>query len=177
MCPVTATPGNTDADADPAAGLRARVDEIGGGPSRRVDPGTRAMGLAIGVFVLVVAALLPWVGGVPGWHLLLGVPEPVKIDVLPRVFAMGVFAFGLLGTALVLVTRRWWLAWLCTLASGVFTVLGVVSVWSQQSSPSHQSGPGPGIGLVLALLTMLVLTVLWARIVWSRPGGVFNRPS
>lgn len=160
--------------ANDLAGLREQIDGIERRVLRRIDPGARAMVIAVAVFVLVVTALLPWIGGVSGWRVLFGQGVTIKIDVLPRAFGIGVFLFGVLGSALALGSRRWWVAWVCTLGSGVCTVLGVVSVWSQQTSPSHQPGPGPGLGLILAVLTMLVLVITWARIVWSRPGGLFT---
>ena len=174
--PTDGGPVSSDNSGKELGGLQEQIDDVGRGLLRRIDPGTRAMAVAVAVFVLVITALLPWIGGVPGWQVLVGQADNVRIDVLPRVFSFGVYVFGVLGSAIALGTRRWWVAWLCTLGSGVFTVLGVVSIWSQQSSPSHQPGPGPGPGLILALLTMLVLVITWARIVWSRPGGLFNRP-
>jgi hypothetical protein len=53
-------------------------------------------------------------------------------------------------------------------------VLGLVSIWSQQTNTSHLAGPGPGVGLILSVVVMLVLVVAWVRVVWSRPGGVFT---
>jgi hypothetical protein len=65
-------------------------------------------------------------------------------------------------------------AWLTTFGCGLFTVLGLVSIWSQQTTTSHQAGPGPGAGLIVSVLVMVVLVITWARVVWSRPGGVFS---
>jgi hypothetical protein len=159
------------------AALRAEVDQVEHGLLRRIDPGMRAMVIAVAVLVLAISAILPWVSGVPGWQLLFGHNSLNKIDVLPRVFAGGVFAFGLLGSAVSLGLRRWAIAWAVALGCGAFTVLGMVSVWSQQTTSSHQIGPGPGAGLILTELTMLVLVITWTRVVWSRPGGLFSHPT
>jgi len=157
------------------AQLREQIDEVERRALQRIDPGIRAMVIAVCALVLIIAAILPWVTGISGWQVVSGAASPlVGINVLPKVFGIGVYVFGLLGSAIALGTRRWSLAWLCTLGCGFFTVFGLVSIWSQESSPSHQPGPGPGIGLDLALITMLVLTITWARVVWSRPGGVFE---
>ena len=156
------------------ARLREEIDEVERGALRRIDPGVRAMVIAVCALVLVIAAILPWVTGVSGWEVVSGAVNSIGINVLPKVFGIGVYLFGLIGSAVALGTRRWSLAWLCTFGCGFFTVFGLVSIWSQESSPSHQPGPGPGIGLDLALVTMLVLTITWARVVWSRPGGVFD---
>lgn len=155
--------------------LRAQVDQVEHGLLRRIDPGMRAMVIAVCVFVLAVCALLPWVDGVPGWEVLVDQGgDQGKVDILPRVFALGVFVFGFIGSALSLGLRRWGVAWLSTLGIGLSTVLGLVSIWSQQTSTSHLAGPGPGIGLILSVVVMVVLVVAWVRVVWSRPGGVFE---
>jgi hypothetical protein len=163
-------------DSPELAELRAQIDRVGRGVLRRIDPGTRAMVIAVGVLVVVVAGILPWVDGVSGWQVLFGqrpVGDTNKADLLVQVFSIGVFVFGLLGSSVALITRLWLVCYGCTLGCGLFTVLGMVSIWTQQTTASHQPGPGPGIGLILAVLTMLVLVVTWARLVWSRPGGLF----
>lgn len=160
--------------ADMAA-LRAQVDQVENRLLRRIDPGGHAMVIAVCVLVLAVCAALPWVDGVAGWQVLVGQGgDQGKMDILPRVFAIGVFVFGFLGSALSLGLRRWSVAWVSTLGSGLFTVLGLVSIWSQQTTTSHLAGPGPGAGLLVSVLAMLVLVVAWVRVVWSRPGGVFD---
>jgi len=164
------TPDDSNAEL---ADLRAEIDQVERRALRRIEPGVRAMVVACAVLILIIAALLPWVAGISGWQLLSGAPTPVRIDILPRVFGFGAFAFAILGSAVALGLRLWGIAWMCALGCGAFTVIGLLSVWSQQSTASHQPGPGPGAGLILAVVSMLVLAVTWARIVWSRPGGVF----
>jgi len=158
--------------------LRTKVDQAYG-RHRRIDPGVHAMVIAVCVLVLAVASLLPWVAGAPGWQVLFdqGTGSQGKIDFIPRLFAIGVFVFGFLGSAVSLGARRWSVAWVTTLGCGLFMVLGVVSIWSQQTTTSHEAGPGPGAGLIMSVLVMVVLVVTWARVVYSRPGGVFNRSS
>lgn len=166
-------------DRDEMAALKAQVDQVENRLLRRVDPGGLAMVIAVCVLALAVCAALPWVGGVPGWQVLVDQGgDQGKTDILPRVFAIGVFVFGFLGSALSLSLRRWSVAWVSTLGSGLFTVLGLVSIWSQQTTTSHLAGPGPGPGLIVSVLAMLVLVIAWVRVVWTRPGGVFdNRPA
>jgi hypothetical protein len=160
------------------AGLREQIDQVENGMLQRIDPGARAMVIAVGVFILAICALLPWVDGVAGWQVVFDQgSDESKVDILPRVFAIGVFVFGFLGSALSLGLRRWSVAWLTTFGTGLFAVLGLVSIWSQQTTTSHLAGPGPGIGLILTVLTMLALVIVWVRVVWSRPGGVFDHPT
>jgi hypothetical protein len=162
-----------DFSPEELAELQTEIDKVEAG-RRLIDPGPRAMVIAVCVLVLAICGILPWVNGTPGWEVLVDQGSGQnKVDILPRVFAIGVFVFGFLGSALALGLRRWSVAWLATLGSGAFTVLGVVSIWSQQTTTSHASGPGPGPGLILSVLAMLALVIVWVRVVWSRPGGVF----
>ena len=39
-------------------------------------------------------------------------------------------------------------------------------MWSRQTAPAHH--PGPGIGLIIAWLAVIVLAFNWARAVWAR---------
>jgi hypothetical protein len=168
--------GSFEPDDQNLAGLRAQVDQVESGLMRRIDPGGLALVISVCVLVLAVCALLPWVNGVPGWQVLADQGSgQSKVDILPRVFAFGVFVFGFLCSALALGLRRWSVAWLATLGCGLFTVLGLVSIWSQQTTTSHLAGPGPGAGLIVSVLAMLVLVIAWVRVVWSRPGGVFTQ--
>ncbi|GAA0540747.1 membrane protein [Saccharopolyspora subtropica] len=133
---------------------------------RRIDPGARALVIAVVMLVLVVCSLLPWVGDAAGWHVLTGQADPgLKIGLLPRLFAINSTIAGLGLGALALITRRWVVAFLAGLAAVVVAFEGMIAIWSRQTSGQA----GPGIGLVLAVLCMVVLAVQWMRIVWSRP--------
>jgi hypothetical protein len=41
----------------------------------------------------------------------------------------------------------------------------LLAVWSRQTAVHH---PGPGVGLIVAWIAVIVLTINWARIVWTR---------
>jgi hypothetical protein len=69
-------------------------------------------------------------------------------------------------------TRLWAIGWVCALGCGFSVVNGLWAVWSRQTAPS--GGSGPGIGLLLAVLAMALLTLMWVRLAWSRPGGRAN---
>lgn len=152
------------------AALRAELDQVERRVISAIDPGVRALVIAVGALVLLLAAVLPWVESAPGWDVLLGAAEPGQhVGVLPRLFAGASLLGGVLLSALTLVLRRWGLAWVCALVCSVATVLGVLAVWTQQTSEGHVPGPGPGAGLVVALLAQAVIAVQWLRIAWSRP--------
>ena len=42
----------------------------------------------------------------------------------------------------------------------------MLAVWSRQTAPEPH--PGPGIGLIIGWIAVIVLTFHWARVVWSR---------
>ncbi len=132
----------------------------------RLEPGVGAVLVALGVLLLLGAYALPWTGSISGWRVLLG---EGGLGILPRLFATTAVLFGVLGSAAALMTQLWALGWACALGGGFSVVNGMWAVWSRQTA--GHSASGPAIGLVLALILMALLTTMWVRIAWSRPGG------
>ena len=132
------------------------------GVGRRVDLGPGALVAAVAVLVLLLAAVLRWTGlGASGWEVVLGAPG---VTGLPRLFGTFALVFGVIGTAVCLLTRRW-IATLVTAGGCAITcVTGLWAIWSQNTT----AGEGPGPGLWLALLAMIVLAVRWASYALSR---------
>lgn len=133
-----------------------------------IDPGARALVIAIGVFVLLVSFVLPHTGDARGLDVLIGGETAAREGIsLPlRVFAWLVLVFGIGFSMLALLTRRWALAWIALAGSTVATLLGLLAVWSRQTAPEPY--PGPGIGIILAWIAVAVVAYHWARAVWSR---------
>ncbi|MGE2692330.1 hypothetical protein [Mycolicibacterium pulveris] len=133
-----------------------------------IDPGPRALVIAVGVFVLLVSFLLPHTGGANGWDVLANSEDATGAAVsLPsRLFIWLALVFTVGFSMLALLTRRWALAWVALAGSSVTCVLGLLAVWSRQTAAEPY--PGPGIGLILAWLTVIVVTYHWARAVWAR---------
>lgn len=154
----------SDADTDKElTELQAEIDEVGHRAAKTVELGRRGFVIAVAVFVLLVGQLLPWVGDHAGWQVLLGEGGPI-----PQLFAATSTGFGVLASALALGTRRWWLSWVCAVGGWFSFVDGLLAVWSQQSSHANNAvGGGPGIGMILALVIMIVLGVNWMRTAWS----------
>ncbi len=136
--------------------------------AREIDPGARALVIAIGVFVLLLSFVLPHTGGAKGIDVLTGGEVAVREGIsLPlRVFAWLALVFSVGFSMLALLTRRWALAWIALAGSTVASLLGVLAVWSRQTAPGTY--PGPGIGLIVAWLAVMVITYHWARAVWVR---------
>ncbi len=161
-------------DRDDRAGRRpippelSRLDAELAAAERRVvgrlDPGLRALVVACAVMLLLVSAVLPWAGGTSGWQVLVA----GGVGVLPQAFAVTAIGFGVLGSAVGLITRRRGAAWVCAFGCGFSIFDGVLAVWSRQTLPG---GGGPGVGLVLALVAVIALTTQWMRIALSQPAG------
>jgi hypothetical protein len=133
-----------------------------------IDPGARALVIAVCVFLLLLSFILPHTGDARGWDVLVGDDTAIRNGIaLPsRVFTWFVLVFAVGFSMLALLTRRWALAWIALAGSTIASFVGLLAVWSRQTAPGHH--PGPGIGLILAWLAVIVLTINWARAVWAR---------
>lgn len=147
---------------------RADLEDAERRVAGEIDPGGRALVVAIGVFVLVVSFLLPHTGSVRGWDVLFatnGAGEAL-VTLPSRLFMWLALVFGVGFSMLALLTRRWAVAWVALAGSAVASAAGLLAVWSRQTVTAGH--PGPGIGLILAWITLIVLTFHWAQVVWSR---------
>jgi len=154
-----------DSDLD---ALRTEIDAAERRMAHEIDPGPRALVVAILVFVLLGSFILPHTGGVRGWDALLGGhgAGAAALALPSRVFAWLALVFGVGFSLLALLTRRWALAWVALAGSALAAAAGLLAVWSRQTvAPGH---PGPGVGLIVAWITVILLTFHWARVVWSR---------
>lgn len=133
-----------------------------------IDPGARALVVAILVFVLLLSFILPHTGDARGIDVLMGDDKAISVGVaLPhRLFCWFALVFGVGFSMLALLTRRWTVAWIALAGSAVTIPLGMLSVWSRQTAAAGH--PGPGIGLLLGWITVILLTFHWARVVWTR---------
>jgi hypothetical protein len=133
-----------------------------------IDPGARALVIAIGVFVLLLSFVLPHTGAAKGWDVLAGTDAAIRDGVsLPsRVFTWLALVFGVGFSMLALLTRRWAMAWIALAGSLVASLSGLLAVWSRQTALAPH--PGPGIGLIIAWIAVIVVTYNWARVVWVR---------
>lgn len=135
--------------------------------TREFDTGPRAMVVAILVFVVLLSFILPHTGSSKGFDVLVGDATAVAdgISLPSRVFTWLALVFSVGFSTLALITRRWALAWVALAGSAVASALGMLAVWSRQTAAGY---PGPGVGLTIGWLAVIVLTFHWARVVWSR---------
>jgi hypothetical protein len=153
-----------ESSPDDLASLEAELAEAERRVVRRIDPGVVALPVAVAVLVVLVGLMLPWTARVPGWQVLAGV---ANLGALPRLFTFTAMGFGVLGSAVGLASRQWAVAFVCAIGCGFSVVNGVWAIWSRQVNVP-QGGTGPGIGLVLAVLAMVVLAACWVRITGRR---------
>jgi signal transduction histidine kinase len=151
-----------------ADAYRADIDAVERRVAREIDSGGRALVVSILVFVLLASFLAPHTGQVSGWDVLFaGRGAAAAAVTLPsRVFMWLALVFGVGFSLLALLTRRWAVAWVALAGSAVASAVGLLAVWSRQTVA--EGHPGPGMGLIVAWLTVILLTFHWARVVWSR---------
>src|SRR5262249_10387101 len=133
-----------------------------------IDPGPRGFVVAVLVFVLLGSFILPHTGDVPGWDVLFGThgAGAAALALPSQVFAWLALVFGAGFSMLALMTRRWALAWIALAGTSIASAAGLLAVWSRQTVAAGH--PGPGMGLIVAWITVILLTFHWARVVWSR---------
>ena len=153
-----------DADRDKVPDELAALDAELASTRRRVDPGPAAMVVSVAMLLLIVGLALPWTGSVLGWEVLAGL---VPLGLLPPLFMFTSLGFGLVCSGLALATRWWALAWLTAVGCGISVVTGLWAIWSRQVAV-RADGTGPGIGLILAVLAVVLLAATWARIAGRR---------
>src|SRR5260370_22331604 len=161
MCPMKKQ--RTDFDA-----LRNEIEAAERRVAREIEPGPRALVVAILVVVLLGSFILPHTGSVRGWDVLFSSngSGAAAVGLPSRVFGWLALVFGVGFSMLALLTRRWALAWVALAGSAVASAAGLLAIWSRQTvSTGH---PVPGVGLVVAWITIILLTFHWARVVWSR---------
>jgi hypothetical protein len=153
--------GDFDAFRDDIEAAERRI-------AREIEPGARALVVAILVFLLLASFILPHTGHVRGWDVLFSThgAGAAAVALPSRVFGWLALVFGVGFSMLALLTRRWALAWVALAGSAVASAAGLLAIWSRQTVAAGH--PGPGVGLVVAWITVILLTFHWARVVWSR---------
>lgn len=151
--------------------FREDLDAVERRIAGEIDPGVRAMVVAVAVFALLVSLVLSHAGGARGFDVLLGSQAATTehIGLPSRIFVWFVLIFGIGFSLLALMTRRWVLAWIAVAGSAIASAFGVFSIWHRQTPGlNNYVGAGPGIGLVVGTLAIMVLTFHWVKVVWSR---------
>jgi tRNA-2-methylthio-N6-dimethylallyladenosine synthase len=163
MWPMNREHNGHDFDA-----FRTEIEAAERRVAREIEPGPRAFVVAILVFVLLGSFILPHTGNVRGWDVLFSShgAGAAAVALPSRVFAWLALVFGVGFSMLALMTRRWALAWVALAGSSIASAAGLLAVWSRQTVAAGH--PGPGVGLIVAWVTVILLTFHWARVVWSR---------
>lgn len=130
-----------------------------------IDPGSRAIIVAVAVFVLLASLALPHAGSATGFDVLIysDKADEEQIKLASRVFVWLVVIFDITFSMLALVTRKWVLAWIALAGSAVSVVFGMLSIWTRQTMGTASQGGHAGIGLVIGWLAAFVLVFHWSR--------------
>ncbi|MHC3000969.1 Rv2732c family membrane protein [Gordonia sp. GN26] len=164
------TPGASEKDAfkEYEQDLRKAERKVAG----EIDPGARAVVVAIAVLLAMVSLVLPHTGSVTGLEVLSFAPEAVaeRVTIVSKIFVYLVTIFGIVVSMLALLTRRWILAWIALCGCAIACVAGMLAWWSRNTPGvgGVQPPSGVGIGLVLGWIAVFVLTFHWSRVVWAR---------
>lgn len=159
---------NAEQNSEEFDAFKTDIEEAERRIAREIEPGARALVVSILVFVLLGSFILPHTGDVRGWDVLFSThgAGAAAVALPSRVFGWLALVFGVGFSMLALLTRRWALAWVALAGTAVASAVGLLAVWSRQTvAPGH---PGPGVGLVIAWITVVLLTFHWTRVVWSR---------
>jgi len=161
--PVNADRNGADFDA-----FRSEIEAAERRVAREIEPGPRGFVVAILVFVLLGSFALSHTGNVRGWDVLFSShgAGAAAVALPSRVFAWLALVFGVGFSMLALLTRRWALAWIALAGSALACGAGMLAIWSRQTVAAGH--PGPGVGLFVAWITVILLTFHWTRVVWAR---------
>ncbi|SDU36031.1 hypothetical protein [Gordonia westfalica] len=164
------TPGTSDRDAfkEYEQDLRKAERKVAG----EIDPGARAVVVAVAVLLAMVSLVLPHTGSVTGLEVLSFAPEAAaeRVTIVSKIFVYLVAIFGIVFSMLALLTRRWILAWIALCGCAIACVAGMLAWWSRNTPGVGGLEPpsGVGIGLILGWIAVFVLTFHWSRVVWAR---------
>jgi hypothetical protein len=184
MSDTTPDPGRSasgaDSDGSPGSAADQSAFEQYEGDLRKaerrvageIDPGARAVVVAVAVVVAMVSMVLPHTGSVTGLEVLTFAPEAAaeRVTIVSKIFVYLVTIFGIVVSMLALLTRRWVLAWIALCGCAIACVAGMLAWWTRNTPGVGGVEPpsGVGIGLVLGWISVFVLTFHWSRVVWAR---------
>ncbi|GAC58307.1 hypothetical protein GOHSU_37_00030 [Gordonia hirsuta DSM 44140 = NBRC 16056] len=137
-----------------------------------IDPGARALVVGVLVLLAMVSLLIPHAGGARGVDVLTmsTAAHDERIALPSQIFIWLMVVFGIGFSMLALLTRRWVIAWIALCGSAVASVAGLLAIWTRNTTGVGGIEPpsGPGAGLILGWLVMIVMTFHWSRVVWAR---------
>lgn len=160
--------GRTDGLGGYEEDLRRAERKVAG----EIDPGARAVVVAVAVLVAMLSLVLPHAGSASGIDVLTNSADAAteRIAITSKVFVWLLLVFGIGASTLALLTRRWIISWIALCGCAVACVAGVLAWWTRNTPGvgGIQPPSGVGIGLMLGLVAALVLSFHWARVVWAR---------
>ncbi|WP_297004921.1 hypothetical protein [uncultured Corynebacterium sp.] len=161
--------------------INARVDDLAeeaGGDLARAErraAGTIILGAAttpllIGILLVVAALFLPHSGEVRGFDVLLFTERSDRfLTTMPeRIFVWLAFVGGILLTVATLISKATIVGWANWVVSGIGVFYCFLAVGMRNTRGPDEPGRGPGIGLWLAGLGLLVIVVALSTRIFRR---------
>ncbi|EUA47639.1 putative transmembrane protein [Mycobacteroides abscessus 21] len=135
-------PGKEDAEFDEFAAFHKDIDAAEKKVAGEIDPGARAMVVAVLVFALLLTFVLPHTGHARGFDVLVNgaIADQEAVRVPSRIFVWLAMIFGVGFSMLALLTRRWVLSWIALAGSFVASVIGMLAIWTRQTAGSGHPG-------------------------------------
>ena len=134
--PDSSTPdsGNPDYSAPDYEAAERRIDS-------EIDPGFRAVVVAVLVLLLIFSFALPHTGSANGFDVLFGNIDAQNESIaLPsRIFVGFVAVFAVVMSVLALVPRVWAIAWTALAGCGIASVYGMFAIWTRQTPPMRRA--------------------------------------
>ncbi len=137
-----------------------------------IDPGARAVVVAVAVLAVLLSLVLPHTGSVTGIDVLTFNSDAAaeNVTITSRIFVWLQLVFGVGFSVLALLTRRWVFAWIALCGCAIACFAGMLAWWSRNTPGVSGFDPpsGVGAGLIVGWLAMFVIAFHWARVVWTR---------
>lgn len=117
--------------------------------------------LVFGAVVVLVSLFLPHSGEVHGYDVLLfsDLAQTFVTTLPERVYAWLALVGGVLLTLGTVISRSALVTWVNWTLTGIGWVYGVLAIGMRQSRPPTEPGDGPGIGLILGFIAMVLIFI------------------
>lgn len=146
-----------------------KLEEDSGGDlakAERTAAGTIVLGSALpvllcGAILMLVVIFMPHSGEVRGYDVLLFSDRAESfVTTLPeRVYMWLSLVGGVMLTLGTVLSRSSLVAWVAWAVTGIGWVYAILAVGMRQSRPPTEPGDGPGVGLILGLIGMIVIFI------------------
>lgn len=161
-------PGTGEA-VDKLAAYRDDLSAAERQAGRSVDYSKHLPLMALGFLLPFVAIFMPHSGEVLGFDVLFHTQNAQRFATTnpERIFAWLSLTASLL-TVGTIVSRSWIVAWVNWAFSGVAWWYSIVAIWMRQTRPPTAPGEGPGFGLIMAAVGLVILFATMSAVIFRK---------